>query len=403
MRVPETSRKLELLKIYKNVKSLFKSIDFNKSEISSASPPSVFVGRVGYPRINVGILSPPDYTQDPWLHDSPEHWAKEDFSIEKIVSLRAALLNSRFKTEVKSVSSKFLDISKEVAMAYKPVSLEINLVKKPRFNVSIDKFALPMGPAGELKKIAITENTKIHTKVEKVHSDTDLKAADAIEYLYKNNFDVNFLSKILSIGTLGLKSNRKLVPTRWSITATDDVIGKKLIKEIQDTNSINDYWIYYDCYLGNHYFILLLPDVFAYELFESYMPLNLQNPDTLLETGHDFEYYFGRKVYAKDTVGGYYACRLGILEKLKEIKRQATAIVFRFVTPEYTTPLGVWVCRQSARRALENKGLKFSTKEQMLIYLKNLVLDKFNYNIENLLNQSQLLKHISQQTKLTNF
>ncbi|MDP4012453.1 MAG: hypothetical protein Q8R00_02500 [Candidatus Nanoarchaeia archaeon] len=400
MRVPEISRKTDLLRLYKNVKTYFKTIDFNKSEISSTSPPAVFVGRVGYPNINVGILAPPDKLENTWLHDAPELWSKEDYSIEKIINLRAALLNSRFKANIKS-TSKFLDISQEVGMAYKPVNLEIDLVKKPRFSISIDKLALPMGPSGQLKKVQITENTKIHTKVDKVHSDTDLKAAEAINYLYKNNFDVNFLSKILSIGTIGLKSNRKLVPTRWSITATDDTIGKQLIKEIQDYPAVNEYYLYHDQYIGNHYFVLFLPDVFSYELFESYMPLNLKNQNELLQTEHDYEYYYGRKVYAKNTVGGYYACRIGILEKLKEIKRQATVIVFRFVTSQYTTPLGVWVCRESTRRALNNKTLKFQTQEQLIKYLKELILGKFNYNIENLLNHSEILKYINQQTKLS--
>ena len=38
-------------------------------------------------------------------------------------------------------------------------------------------------------KATITENSKIHTKVDKVVSDTDLKAKDALIYLNNNNFD----------------------------------------------------------------------------------------------------------------------------------------------------------------------------------------------------------------------
>ena len=83
----------------------------------------------------------------------------------------------------------------------------------------------PTGPNGSLIKAKITSNSKIHTKVDKVVSDIDLKSVDAMVYLHKNDFDENFLSKILSIGTLGIKKNRKLVPTRWGITAVDDTLG----------------------------------------------------------------------------------------------------------------------------------------------------------------------------------
>lgn len=391
-----------LLKLYKEVKSLFKSIDFKDPQILSASPPSVFVGRVGYPYVNVGILSPVRDVPNPELYDAPSTWSNKNYSINQIISLRASLVNSRFKAQVKA-SSKFLDISQEVGMASKPVDLEIDLKRKPNFNMQFGKIALPMGPSAEIKSVELTGNPKIHTKVDKVNSDTDLKASEALDYLYKNNFEVDFLSKILSIGSIGLKTNRKLVPTKWSITATDDIVGKYLIKEVKKHNILNDYWIFFDNYLGNYYFILLFPEVFSYELFEAYMPLNLQNQNSKLQTAHDFEFYSGRKDYADDTVGGYYACRLAVLEKLKILRKQATALVFRFVTNEYSTPLGVWVCRQTTRKALEKQGLKFESKELMLKYLKNLVLDKFNYNIENLLKEANLLKNINQQTKLTSF
>lgn len=391
-----------LLKLYKEVKNLFKSIDFKDPQILSASPPSVFVGRVGYPYVNVGILSPVREVENPELYDAPSTWSNKNYSIDQIISLRASLVNSRFKSEVKA-SSKFLDISQEVGMASKPVDLEIDLKRRPNFNMQFGKISLPMGPSAEIKRVELTENPKIHTKVDKVNSDTDLKASEALDYLYKNNFEVDFLSKILSIGSIGLKTNRKLVPTKWSITATDDIVGKYVIKEVKKHNVLNDYWLFFDNYLGNYYFILLFPEVFSYELFEAYMPLNLQNQNLKLQKAHDFEFYSGRKDYADDTVGGYYACRLAVLEKLKELRKQATALVFRFVTSEYSTPLGVWVCRQTTRKALGKQGLKFESKELMLKYLKNLVLDKFNYNIENLLKEAHLLKNINQQTKLTSF
>jgi hypothetical protein len=37
----------------------------------------------------------------------------------------------------------------------------------------------------------------------------------------------------LSIGVLGLKKDKKLVPTRWAITATDDILAKKLLEKVK--------------------------------------------------------------------------------------------------------------------------------------------------------------------------
>ena len=64
----------------------------------------------------------------------------------------------------------------------------------------------------------------------------------------------------------------------------------------------------------------------------------------------DYESYEGRKEYAEETAGGYYACRLPVLEKMKEIRRQGSCLDLRFITPEYHVPLGVWVCRGSRQK-----------------------------------------------------
>src|SRR3989344_949723 len=220
--------------------AMFKVKQAIKEDIYSASPPTPFIGRFGYPFVNIGILSPPEHKEDSWLYDSPHYWSEQ-----------------------------------EIGMADKPVDVEIK-IDKPRFRLITDASLAPMGPSANLKKVEITSSPKIHTKVDKVVSDTDLKANEAINYLYKSDFNENFLSKLLSVGTLGLKKNRKFVPTRWSITATDDIIAKKLMEDVKQYNEI-DYCSYFGSYLGNYYLLLFFPDVWQYELFETYMPQSSWN------------------------------------------------------------------------------------------------------------------------------
>ena len=383
--------------------SLFKNVLME--EFSGNSPPSIFVGSKTYPKLNVGILSPPEKVDNSWMFDSQKYWSKNDFSIKEILNLRARLINSRFKANVLDVrnSNRFLDLSQEIGMAHKPVDIEVELKKKIRFNLDYDNINSPMGPRAELKNAIITENPKIHTKVDKVVSDTDLKASEAIDYLYKNNFDENFLMKLLSIGTLGLKKNRKLVPTRWSITATDDTLGKSLRDEILDYSSIDDYQLYYGNYLGNYYFILLFPDVFSYELFELYLPKSAWNQTDEIAIATDYEDVFGRKKYASNTVGGYYATRIGVLEKLKELKKQASVLVIRFETPEYWASLGVWVVREASRKSLMNDPITFDNKQELLEKTKELIFRMLKFRVDDVLSKSVLLKKLKQQKKLTSF
>jgi len=352
-----------------------------------------FVGRFGYPAINIGILAPPEENDDSWQYDAPKYWSHRNFEIPKIINFRSSLINSKFKMNVKS-KDKFLELNQEVSMSSNPTNVDINLKNKPKFRINYDNFMAPSGPYAELKKAKLTSNPKIHTKVQKVHYDTDRKANDALIYLYENKFDENFLSRILSVGSLGIGKNRKLVPTRWSLTATHSTLGNHLVKEIKNHNDIN-YLAYFGGYLGNYYLILCFPEVWNYELFE------MQVNSTRYMT--DFEPYEGRKYYAEQTAGGFYTVRLGILEKLTKLKRQGSILALRFITGDYTLPLGVWVTLEATRKALNNKPIEFSSKELMIMYAKKLAKRKFNFDLNKIFESSILLKNIKQQSKLTKF
>ncbi|MDP3765666.1 MAG: hypothetical protein Q8R04_04070 [Nanoarchaeota archaeon] len=381
--------------------ALFRVKNTLEKEEFTSDAVAPFVGRFGYPNLNVGILAPPEQRDDAWLYDAPKYWSAENFEIPQIVDFRSSLLNSRYNINIKK-RIKLLELSQDIAMSSKPVDVDIQLQEKPKFRLNLDSHMAPTGPNAKLKNAKITENPKIHTKVYKVFEDIDLKANEAVNYLYENNFDENFLSRILSVGTLGLKKDRKLVPTRWSITATDDIIGKNLINEIKDYSEISSHYSFFGNYLGNYYLILMFPEVWGYELFETYAPpdWNFNKP---LRYTTDYESHYGRKEYAFGTVGGYYTVRLAILEKLKEMKRQASVLALRFITDEYTMPLGVWCTREAARKAVANKPIEFSSKELMLEYAGKLIKRKFNYNAGYLLDSSRLLKNIKQQKKLEKY
>ena len=72
--------------------------------------------------------------------------------------------------------------------------------------------------------------------------------------------------------------------------------------------------------MWNYYLIFFFPGVWSYELFELYMPGSSWNPSTQMKASTDYENYFGRKKYASNTAGGYYAARLPILKYLSKIK-----------------------------------------------------------------------------------
>jgi len=382
-------------------KALFKIKDQNINKDFFGSSPAPFVGHNFYPNLYVGILSPPEQREDAWLYDAPNYWAEHNYKIPDIVDFRSALINSRFRINARD-KSKFLDVSQEIGMASKPVDVEIRLEDKPKLNLNTDAYHAPMGPNARLEKVEITANPKIDTRVDKVVSDTDLKANSALTYLYERGFSENFLTKVLSVGNLGIKKNRKLVPTRWSITATDDALAKHLLKDVKQNTETN-YEVRFGGYLGNYFIILFFPEPWSYELFETYAPNAEWNVSDKHQFMTDYEPYEGRKTYADNCGGGYYAARLPILEKLAKLKRQGSVLTLRFITGEYAVPLGVWVVREAVRKTLNARPLEFGSRELMLKYVKHLVKNKFNYDVENLLKESRLLRRLKTQMKLTQF
>ena len=392
--------KFEVIKKIGDTNFKVKNIS-NVSKLDSTSPPSVFIGsKLRYPLVNVGILSPLEKDENAWLYDDERYWADNNFQIDDVVKIREGLLNSRFQSNVSGskLNKKFIQIAQEIAVASKPVDIEIELKNKLNIENKKDKVITPHGMHAGLKKAKITNNVRIHRRVEKVMND-EIKASEGIKYLYKKNFDEYVLSKILSVGVLGLRTGKKLVPTRWSITATDDTIGKQLLEKVRDYKWIENYELFFGEFMGNQYIVMLFPNVFSYELFELYFPGSSWNPSQELKAATDFESFSGRKVYASNTAGGYYAARLPILEYLNKIKRQASVIVIRLETPSYWAALGVWVVRESVRKAMKN-GMKFDSREELLQGASQIAKIKYNFEPETILKKSKLLLQIKTQRNL---
>ena len=358
-----------------------------------SSAPSPFVGRFGYPDINLGILTTPEVSDSAWKYDAPKFWSENNFQIPELVGLRAELINSRFKVNVKKVDDVIYSVQ-EIALARRPVDVEVHTDKPPKVLFRQDSFLAPTGAAADLKKFDITSNPKVLPVVQKFHYDTDCRSAEALSSLFRKGVDESALTRMLSVGAFGLKKNRKLVPTRWSITATDDTLGKDLLKKVRDFKE-SDHLSFFGGYLGNYYLILFFSGIWSFELFEMYVSQkDLSKGD--VEFSSDFEGFEGRKSYAESCAGGYYANRLGVLEKLSGMKRQAGVLALRFITDEYILPLGVWICRQSTRKALKNKPLEFASGELMLLYAEKLAKRKFGFDLKPLLARSKLLRTFKQ-------
>jgi hypothetical protein len=392
---------LEKIKLLAELSANAKKIEntYSAKQELSGKIPNILIGDFGYPNVNTGFLSSSDYENN----DSPKDWKTDSdkYSILKIIELRQSLLNSKTSMNVKDFNARFADKMKEVGLASKPVEAEVKYDKRLSFAPSFDKEVLPHGPTALLKGLSVTENPKVPRIVEKYESDTDFKASGALVTLSKSGIDEHYLTKILSTGNLGVKTQRKIVPTKWSITAVDDTLGKDLIRQLNDFEE-HPLSTLFGSYLGNYYLAIIYPGPWSYELFETYVGAGLENPEDY-DSAQDYEGPFGRKEYAESTVGGYYAARLALLEYMIRNKRKGSVLLLRFITDEYYAPLGVWVVREATRNCFASKPIEFESKELMLKYSSLFLRKKFNVSIDTILKKSKLLENIRKQKTLFSY
>ncbi|HXQ93422.1 MAG TPA: Nre family DNA repair protein, partial [Nitrososphaerales archaeon] len=347
--------------------------------IQGSTPPGVFVGRFGYPKVFIGPMVPSLYGDTGFL-DTPELWKGK--TIEEIVDYRYSLVRGCLRANVSDAQTgtRLLGTLQELAMSTKSTDSELLLSKRPVNRVSFSENSQPFGPSAPMKAFKAPGNISVDQRMEKAYYDGDLKAADAIFSLYRDGVIFSKLEKAFSVGVFGERKRRKLVPTRWSITAVDSTLSLRLIEEIKDYQSIDEFRVFTLTNLDNVYVAILTPEKWKFEWIEAWHSGTAWNKfGSKPEMIGDFEGYFGRKTYAKPG-GCYYSTRFAVSEYLSYVKRQSGAIMLREIHPGYILPVGVWNVRESIRTLLAYKYQRFDTIGQALDFAcTNFKISKKNW------------------------
>ena len=315
---------------------------FTSDSLDGSSPPSVFVGSYGYPKVSVGPMVPPMHG-DTTLLDSPELWVGK--SLEEIVNFRLSLIRGIKNIPINEPNGRYIENLHEVAMSSRPIDSELQFYKNPKPVASIDGESAPFGPVGEVASAKFS-STSSDKSIQRAYYDHDLKAQDAVVSLYNRGIEISKIQKCFSVGMFGKK--RKLVPTKWSITATDSIIAESLVSEILEFDLIDSCRVFSHDHLGNLFSVVLFPHRWLFENQEAWHTGNG------IGFGSDIEDAKGID-HPPVTAGAFFAAKLGVAEYLLEKKYQASALVLREIRPEYAVPVGVWQIREAIRSAMKNE------------------------------------------------
>lgn len=362
------------------------------TNLDGSSPPSVFIGSWNYPRVYAGPMIAPLHG-DTTIMDQPESWIPEKKTQEEIIRYRLSLIRGKRPVRVTQLQNRYIDKLRDISLSASSIESEAQFSHSPK-GMSFSDEHTPFGPSAPLEKLEIS-SSRWDSNLEKVYYDTDLLAADAVFDLHKKGRNFSSIEKAFSVGTMGLGRRRRLVPTRWSITACDTILANRLLKKVREYDPLDSIQVREYSSLNNYYAVLLLPTAWQYEWMEAFHCI-LGDEELLFS---DYERNAGKKGYSR--VGGcYYSCKMAVLEALAREQKQAGAIILREAYSGYV-PLGVFNVRENVRNAMQETALPFEDIKSALWY----ICGKLRMPLKRFIQQSDLLKEQlqSRQTTLSSF
>ena len=352
----KTTKNAYLAKLTEQIQ--MKSVKVGKN-LEGTTPPSVFIGRWSYPKVYAGPMMS-SQMGDTHIMDSPEEWLGQNKTQEEIINYRMNLVRGKQLIKIDDLENPFVEKLQDISLASKSIDSEATFGKRPRGSM-LSEDSMPHGPSAVIEKFDI-DAVRWDKQLEKTFYDTDLKATEAVLNLHNKDVPFSAMQKAFSVGAIGTKNNRKLVPTRWSITACDSTLADEFLKEVRKFEILDTYRVFEFGALNNYYVIILTPGEWEYEWYEAFIKL-MRNEELIFS---DYETNGGKKEYS--IVGGcYYTAKMAVLDYLMKIKRQSGLIILREAYDGYV-PLGVFNVRENIKEAMLQPYLEFETLEKCLEY-----------------------------------
>ena len=364
-----------------------KSVNVGK-ELEGSSPPSVFIGSWNYPDVYAGPMITPLHG-DTAIMDMPESWISGHKTQEEIIGYRLNLVRGKHRVHAADLDNRFIEKLQEISLSDTSVESEVSFESIPT-GTSFSEEHTPFGPSAEIERFDIGGG-RWDRNLEKVYYDTDLKSADAVVDLHKNGVPFSSIQKAFSVGTMGRDKARHLVPTRWSITACDTMIGDRLLGEVKKYPVLDTWRVHEFSSLNNNYAVILMPTGWQYEWSEAF--LHVLGNEELVFSDHEGT----RKKTEYSPLGGcYYSCKMAVLEALSREQKQAGAIILREALHGYV-PMGVFNVRENVRSAMLQPACEFEDIRSALSHIS----EKFTLPLQRFVKEGALLRSTLRERQCT--
>jgi hypothetical protein len=374
---------------FKQIKAYQKTLKPTKEIEGFGSAP--IVGEKNYPFLQIHNSSNEDKANNFMNSGEIVKQGYKDIFELKAKNILGSTQNTHIRRTTDRINNEIIDIYK----SKKAIEFNSTFETEIKFDkVLTNKFAGVVGSKNELESLNATENTATNKQIEKYESN-DAKAKEAVIKLYEKGENEQQIIHLLALGIFGVSINKKLVPSKWAITAYDTMIQTHLHKKILKYNPINQYEVYYYQNKSDTHVNILLPDNYMGTHTEDWA-----NSYSDEWNGFNVDWFNNsNKLSTPEALnaGGYYATKIALNEHLNSRKKQAAAIMIRRIR-DYDVPLGVVFVRECVRESFKHQVFKTSSFSE----LDNFIKTKFPDHYKHFIN-SKVLKEQKKQTKLNQF
>ena len=122
-----------------------------KEKIAGSTPPSVFIGRKGYPKVYIGPMLAA--AEESTIFDLPEEWLSQRKEALDIIDFRLQLVRGKTLAKVDE-RNRMIEKLQEIALSKSSIGMEAEFSKKPR-GYFLHEEMQPFGPSAPLKSFDV--------------------------------------------------------------------------------------------------------------------------------------------------------------------------------------------------------------------------------------------------------
>ncbi len=337
---------------------------FRGKTVTAFSPPGIVVEPLKYPIVRASVLASTQASEFISIYDHPDSWRGLDS--DAILKMRKCLFRFGAQVDAKTMEpSPLVDTLQTVALSVNPLALHFEVSDIPQKDLVPLGGLLPTGPAVDARNATILNEPETSRVAEKI-TEQDIPAAEAIWKLLDYEYTLDQVARLMSVGLLGMKDNRRLIPTKSAYKATIDAFVNRAIMELIDRPLTSKFTLSTAELHGDVFTIFAQPGMPRVDY------LRVQRTELGIERGFSFE---GIKNVSLDPKTSVFAdnARFAVYHDFVQRRRGCQITVFHMSRNQRSEMLGPWRVRAGVKGALESDMLELDSRENALAVLQSLL------------------------------